>query len=470
MKSILWTSQDAASATDGQTGRWQAYGLSIDTRTLQPGDLFIALKGPNSDGHDYALAALEKGATAVMVDHIPEGCAEDQCLLVADTMQALADLGQAARARTSAKIIAVTGSVGKTGTKDMLEQVFSAQCRTHASQKSFNNHWGVPLTLALMPVDTEVGVFEVGMNHADEITPLSQMIRPDIAIITTVEAVHIENFKNGEEGVAAAKAEIFDGLQENGAALLNQSNKWFSFLEEKANNKGANTYGFGDEVSAKTYLSDVTITAEETKYKAVVRGKTLDISLPVSGLHHAMNSLPVLLSAALLGYDLDRATSSLATWQQRDGRGKQERIIIKDGAPPIILIDEHYNASPVAMRAAFAALGRADLPAGGRRVAVLGDMAELGADAAAYHKALANDLLQSDVDLVYAAGENMKYLYDALPRDKQGHYANLPIDLCAPLQQNSKAGDVILVKGSRGGAEKPKMLCLVDAVKSLSQH
>ena len=222
----LWTSADAAKATGGQTGEWAASGISIDTRTLKEGDLFISLRGPNNDGHDYVASAFEKGAAAAMVDHIPEGVDKDKCLLVEDTLKALADLGHAARVRTNAIYIAVTGSVGKTSTKDMLECAFSEQFKTHASQKSYNNHWGVPLTLALMPLDTEIGIFEIGMNHAGEISPLSKMVKPHVAIVTTVEAVHIENFENGEEGVAHAKAEIFDGLSERGIAIIKKDNQW----------------------------------------------------------------------------------------------------------------------------------------------------------------------------------------------------------------------------------------------------
>ncbi len=457
----LWTSKDVAKALDAKTGDWAASGISIDTRTLKKGDLFFALKGPHADGHDYVLQALEKGAVAAVVERIPEGADMVRCVLVPDTLEALEDLGRFGRARTQAKIIAVTGSVGKTGTKDMLETVFKDQCRTHASQKSYNNHWGVPLTLALMPEDTEVGIFEVGMNHAGEISPLSKMIHPDIAIITTVEAVHIESFENGEEGVADAKAEIFDGLNGSGQVLLNRNNKWFDYLSEKSKNS---VISFSLDNSSDAYLQDALISPDRTDFHARILGQTIPVHLSVSGEHHALNSLPVLLSVKLLGYDLEQAAASLAGWTQRDGRGKIDIINMKEGQAPIYLIDEHYNASPVAMRAAFAAMARLR----GRKIAVLGDMAELGEKAPDYHRELVPDLLAAGVDLVFAAGPNMTYLFEELPKDKRALHTDLPDGLCEEMKETLQPGDVVLIKGSRGGGEKPKMQVLVETVQSLA--
>ena len=218
MSKALWTSVEAASATEGQVAAdWSAVGVSIDTRTLDLGDLFVALVGDNSDGHAHVKDALAKGAAAAMVAHPCDGVSDEGLLIVEDTLAGLQALGRAARARTEAKIVAVTGSVGKTSTKDALRAILEAEGRTHGSVASYNNHWGVPLTLARMPADTEWGVFEIGMNHAGEITPLSQMVQPDVAIITTVEPVHLANFKN-VEGIADAKAEIFDGLKPGGTA------------------------------------------------------------------------------------------------------------------------------------------------------------------------------------------------------------------------------------------------------------
>lgn len=485
----LWISTDAAKATGGETGEWEANGISIDTRTLKEGDLFIALKGPNSDGHDYVASAFEKGAAAAMVDHIPEGVDKDKCLLVEDTLKALADLGHAARERTDAIYIAVTGSVGKTSTKDMLECAFSEQFKTHASQKSYNNHWGVPLTLALMPQDTEIGIFEIGMNHAGEISPLSKMVKPHVAMVTTVEAVHIENFENGEEGVAHAKAEIFDGLSEKGIAIIKRDNPWYELLTERALAQKAVPYYFGKEVIGEdgfpepihAPLENIHVHAGTTYFELYINnGVSGKMSINASGEHHAYNFAAVCLCAAEvktaiefgkiksdLNIDIDSFETGLNKWTQRDGRGKQEKIIIETGQPPIILIDEHYNASPVAMRAAFKALSRAPLNDNGRRIAVLGDMAELGDDVAEYHTDLAPDLLDANVDLLFAGGPNMTLLYNALPEDKRAACAEIPSDLCEELKKTVKAGDVVLIKGSRGGAEKPKMQILVDTVRSM---
>ncbi|MCB9979721.1 MAG: UDP-N-acetylmuramoyl-tripeptide--D-alanyl-D-alanine ligase [Rhodospirillales bacterium] len=468
MEMKLWSSTDAAVATGGiTTGEWQASGVSIDTRTLRPGDLYIALKGPNVDGHDYVRGAIQAGAAAAVVDHVPEGCAPDLCLIVPDTFKALQDLGRAARARSRAKIIAVTGSVGKTGTKDMLAAVFDPQCLTHASQKSYNNHWGVPLTLASMPLDTEVGIFEIGMNHAGELRPLSKMVRPDIAIITTVEAVHVEYFPEGERGIAAAKAEIFEGMDSAGHAFLNKNNKWFEYLSEKAKEKDVEVIPFSCPSLESGLLR---VTPDQTSVTADILGKTaVEIMLPVSGAHHASNALPVLMSVALLGYDLSKALRALEGWTPRDGRGKRERVDMGGGQPPVILIDESYNASPVAMRAAFAALGRLTPEGQGRRIAVLGDMAELGVNAAAYHADLAPDLQMAGVDKVYTAGPLMKHLYDRIPAEQRGLHTDTPPELCESLRADVRPGDIVLVKGSRGGAEKPKMQVIVDVVKRLCE-
>lgn len=457
---------------------------SPSIQTLKKGDLFVALKGPNTEGHDYVETALEHGAVAAIVDHIPEGIDKNKCLLVKDTLKALEDLARAARVRTDAIYIAVTGSVGKTSTKDMLECAFSKQFKTHASQKSYNNHWGVPLTLALMPQETEIGIFEIGMNHTGEISPLSKMVKPHIAMITTVEAVHIENFEDGEEGVAKAKAEIFDGLPEGGRALIKRDNKWFDLLSDHAKEKNLLIRTFGKDAAVPLHaaIENVVVGAETTSFETYISGGVNGkILMNVSGEHHAYNAAAVLLCAAEINLavengdirsahhiDMDMFELALSKWSQRDGRGKKQKVFIEGNAPPIILIDEHYNASPVAMRAAFRALKNTPLEGRGRRIAVLGDMAELGDETIQYHKDLATDLMEAEIDCLFAAGPSMKHLYDQLPPDKQTACTELPSDLVQPLKEQLRAGDVVLIKGSRGGGEKPKMQVLVDTVKSLA--
>lgn len=463
----LWTSAEAMKITGGATGAWSVSGLSIDTRTLKKGDLFIALKGEHGDGHAYVALALEKGAAAALVDHVPDGVPAERCLVVKDTLKGLQDLGRAARERTGARVIGVTGSVGKTGTKDMLAHVFEDQCQTHAAQKSFNNHWGVPLTLAMMPAGTDVGIFELGMNHLGELSPLSKMVRPDIAIITTVEAVHVGEFENGIADIAQAKSEIFDGLQPaNGIAILNHDNDWFEYLSDKAKEKDLTVYGFGRPKDADAQLLECLVAANGTRVKARILEEEITFTLSVSGEHHAMNALPVLLSAKLLGYDVRQAAKSLESWIQRDGRGKRELI----GADnPVILLDESYNASPVAMGAAFKVMALIDPGRGGRRIAILGDMAELGADAPRYHKELALPLEAAGVQLVYTCGPLMKHLHDELPAKKRGGHKETPAELAEIVPDVIAPGDVVLVKGSRGGGTNPKMQVIVEALRKLPE-
>ena len=459
----LWTAQEAAKATGGAVeSDWEAQDVSIDSRTLKPGDLFIALKGARHDGHVHAVEALDKGAAAVCISKYDESIPRDKCLIAADTTAALQALGYAARSRTGAKITAVTGSVGKTGVKDMLYHAFSAQTAAHASEKSFNNHWGAPLTLARMPLETKTGIFELGMNHAGEITPLSEMVKPHIAIITTVEAVHIENFSNGIEGVAHAKSEILNGVAPGGAALLNADNEWFEFLSQKATKRKLDIYSFGRAEPARARLISCDVHDDGLAYQIDLLGETISGTLPVMGTHHALNLLPVLLSVKLSGYDPAAAAHTLADWVPRDGRGRKETIPVNDG-DPVTLFDESYNASPVATRAAIAVLGRAQAT---RKVAILGDMAELGDEAATYHAALAKDLKAANIDAVYTCETLMGHLNAAGPAPEREHYDS-PAAIAEKIPQLIKPGDAILVKGSRGGAEKPKMQVIIEAIRAL---
>jgi len=464
----LWTAAEAAKATGGTVqGDWVATGLSMDTRTVKPGDIFIALRGDMMDGHKFAADALKRGAVAVIVDHIPEGLDLSAPMLrVEDTFTALQALGRAARHRCGGKIIAVTGSVGKTGTKEMLAQVFSDFGQTHASRASFNNHWGVPFSLASMAAGQDTGIFEIGMNHSHEITPLSQMVLPDIAIITTVEPVHLENFESVEQ-IADAKAEIFDGLSHSGTAIINRDNPHYARLLAAARSRGVKSLCFGTHEEADGRLIKCLLASNGTRVEAMIGGAPVAFTLRIPGQHIAMNALAVLLAVHALGYDVSRAAKSLENIEPLAGRGRQDQIILpEDVHNPVTLIDESYNASPVAMRAAFKVLALIDPGRGGRRIAVLGDMLELGADSAHQHAELALPLQAADVSLVYTCGPLMKKLHDALAPELRGAHRDSSTELAQIVPDVLVPGDVVMVKGSHGS----RMDVVVEALRKLPER
>ncbi len=459
---VIWTATEADAATHGKsTGDWHATGISIDTRTIQPGDLFIAIKGDTMDGHQFVAEALQKGAAAAVVSTVPPGVT-GSLLVVPDTMKAMQDLGMASRFRTHAKVIGITGSVGKTGTKEMLAAAFSALGQTHASRGSFNNHWGVPYTLSAMHPGSDYGIFEMGMNHANEITPLTKMVHPDIAIITTVAPVHIENF-GSEQEIADAKAEIFNGMDHNGIALLPHDNKWFAHLKAAAVTKGIKLWSFGEHQDADVRLVDCLEAANGSRIKANVVGEEVNFTLLIPGRHIAINTLAVLGAVKAAGGDLKVAVAALEKIQPIAGRGKRELLDIGDPANPVTLIDESYNASPVAMRAAFTVLALVDPGRGGRRIAFLGDMRELGSNGAREHADLALPLQTAGVNLVYTCGTLMKNLHDNLPANQRGEHRDTSKDLAQIVPDVLSPGDVVMVKGSHGS----RMDIVVEALRAL---
>ncbi|MEO0914967.1 MAG: UDP-N-acetylmuramoyl-tripeptide--D-alanyl-D-alanine ligase, partial [Pseudomonadota bacterium] len=383
----LWTGAEALAATGGcGVANWEATGVSIDTRTLQPGDLFVALKDTR-DGHDFVQAALTKGAAAVMVDHVPDGVSPyAPMLLVPDVLEGLRRLARAARARFAGKVVGVTGSVGKTGTKEMLRAALGAQGATHAAEKSYNNHWGVPLTLARMPREAEFAVIEIGMNAPGEIAPLAELARLDVAIVTTVAAVHLAAFDN-IQGIAIEKGSIWRGLQPGGVAVLNGDIETAGILREAAEAQGARIVEFGHG-QFRAQLGTVRVENECTTVGARLGGVPFLFKLAVPGRHLAMNALAVFAAVEALGGDVARASLALAGWVPPEGRGARWEIALGpagiDGS--VLLIDESYNANPASMSAALSVLG---LPRAGvvRHVAVLGDMLELGETGPALHAA-----------------------------------------------------------------------------------
>ena len=462
MESGLWTAAEAMAATNGRTdAEWRAEGVSIDSRMVNPGDLFVAIRGPKFDGHDFAADALAADAAAAVVDRRPDGIEDDAPLLIVnETTIALEDLGRAARSRTNAKIIAVTGSVGKTGTKEALRFVLEKQGRCMASEGSFNNHWGVPLSLSRMPADTDFGIFEIGMNHAGEITPLTEMVSPHVAVITNVEAVHSAHF-DSIEAIADAKAEIFQGLGSDGAAVINRDSVLYDHLHAAAIAANINNViGFGGHPEARVRVTEVSIESDGSTIRALVDGEEILYRLGLPGRHWVMNSLAVLAAVGAAGGEIGPAAAELAGMIGLKGRGQRHTVEVSGGS--FIVIDESYNASPVSMNAAFEVLGRMEPEGGGRRVAVLGDMLELGAESGAQHAALVESLIAERINVVFTAGQYMGALWDVLPRSMRGATANSAAQLLPKVTGMIRAGDVVVVKGSAGSNTGPIVDALLD--------
>ncbi len=465
----LWTSQDAARATGGQsTARWTATGVSIDTRTIEAGDLFVALKAAR-DGHDFVQMALEKGAAAALVTHRPDGVAEDAPLLIVDdVLLALEALGIAARARTKAKVLGITGSVGKTSAKEMARTVLSRQGKTHAAEASYNNHWGVPLTLARMPADTEYAVIEIGMSNPGEIAPLSRMARPHVAMITTVAAAHLEAFDD-ITGIAREKASIMDGLTSGGVAVLKADIETSAILQNHASRLEAQQVLFG-QMARDWKLQHVALREGQTMVQADTPVGPLMFKLSTAGRHFAMNGLGILAAAAALGADPVQAALDLGLWHPPAGRGTLEQVLTDPARNEgIALLDDAFNANPTSMTAALEVLA-SHTPVDnvghivkGRRVAILGDMLELGPEEAQMHASIAADASLEQVHLVHCAGPRMRGLYDALPEEKRGVWEESASDLAAQATRLVDAGDVVLVKGSKGS----KVSLVVDAIRKL---
>ncbi|GLO71140.1 UDP-N-acetylmuramoyl-tripeptide--D-alanyl-D-alanine ligase [Phaeobacter inhibens] len=461
----LWTAEEAAAATGGQAvGDWRVDGISIDTRSIAEGDLFVALKAAR-DGHDFVAQALEKGAGAALVSRRPEGVGDDAPLLLVDDVQAgLEALGRAGRARTDARVIAVTGSVGKTSTKEMLARMLSDQGRTHAAVASYNNHWGVPLTLARMPRDTEFAVIEIGMNHPGEINPLAKQARPHVAMVTTVAPVHLEAF-DGIEGIAAEKAAIMDGLEPGGVAILNADIAEAPILQSVAERvtRDVQWFGTGTGLIAPTYhLTGTTLRGDETLALVTLpKGQTHRLHIQSLGAHFAMNALGALACLAALDLDLAKAVQSLSLWSPVTGRGARETISLGAGQGEILLLDDSYNANPTSVAAALAVL--AATPCTGRRIAYLGDMKELGPQEQRLHSDLADlDAVQA-LDEIHCIGPLMGALHAALPADKRGGHYTTSDDVRADLAGQIAAGDVVLAKGSLSMA----LAKVVDGIREL---
>ena len=460
----LWTSEAMAAAMcariDGRVGQDIA-GISIDSRTIKPGEAYFAILGAVHDGHDFVEAALQAGAALAVVERAKRArfASEAPLLVVDDVLEGLVDLARASRARLQAQVIAVTGSVGKTSTKEALRRVLGPQGQTHASAASFNNHWGVPLSLARCPADARFAIFEIGMNHTGEIEPLVKMVRPHVAVITTVEPVHLEFFE-GIEGIADAKAEIFTGLEPGGAVVLNRDNSQFARLKRRAKELGiSHIVSFGADGKSDARLIDVALHAACSAVHANILGHDVTYKVGMPGRHMAMNSLAVLAAASLAGADLALASLALSHIEPAAGRGV--RRVLELGGGEATLIDESYNANPASMAAALDVLAQAKIGPHGRRIAVLGDMLELGASSAELHCGLNDAIKANHIDLVYCCGPQMKNLWDALSTGKRGGYADSAANLETEIVAAIRAGDAVMVKGSFGS----KMKRIVDVLE-----
>lgn len=447
--SPLWSADDLVLATAGvMRAPFAAEGVAIDSRRVTPGDLFIALRDQR-DGHDFVRDALQRGAAGALVDHLPPHLPEDAPLLVVeDTLRGLTALGAYGRVRARAKIVAVTGSVGKTSTKEMLRLILAGQTSVHAAEASYNNHWGVPLTLARLPPDAGAAVIEIGMNHAGEIAPLARITRPHAAIITAIAPAHLGHL-GSLDAIAREKASILEGLPPEGVAILPAESAFLPLLRDVAGARRVITFAGAGDVPLLACAGD----AAGSDVKTTLGGREISFRLGAPGRHMAENALAALAAVAALGFDPIAAAAALAGFAGLAGRGARARLSLPQGE--ITLLDESYNASPAAVRAALAVLGMQ----AGRRLAVLGDMRELGEAGPAEHVALARDIA-GNADLVFTAGPLMAGLFAAIPAALRGAHAADSEALAPRVLTTLQNGDVVLVKGSLGS----RMSLVIDAI------
>jgi len=441
----LWNSVDACMATKGKSAEaWVADGVSIDSRTIKKGDLYVAIKGESFDGHDFIEDAFKNGAAAAVISKKTKHNYAGPLLEVRDTLVALTELGKFARERSNAKIIAVTGSVGKTSVKNALAFVLGKQGKTHSTQGNLNNHIGLPLMLARMEPDCEFAVLEMGMNYAGEILPLTKLARPHVAVITTIEAVHMEFF-NSVKDIVDAKSEIFAGVENDGTAVIPFDPVHYERIKKTAEFYGIkNIISFGCKNGADVRM----LSFSEGKIEVKTDRKRMKYNFPIPGKHQALNSIAVLAAVWGCEADLEKAAKTFEDIKSTEGRGKIYEL--KLSGDKFSLIDDSYNASPASMRAAFSVLSEIKKKKEGRAIALLGNMLELGKDKIKFHKDLAGDLEANKIDKVFVCGDMMAELYEALPEKIRGGKYESASDMLPVLKNELQKGDIVLVKGSHG--------------------
>ncbi|MFT8769809.1 MAG: UDP-N-acetylmuramoyl-tripeptide--D-alanyl-D-alanine ligase [Gluconobacter cerinus] len=456
--SVLWTSEELRDATNGRLeADVSVTGISIDTRTLKSGDLFIALKGDASDGHAHITQALDAGAACVMV-HDTRGLTDPRLLIVANTMTGLEALGRFARVRFDGKVVAITGSVGKTTTKDMLRTALSALGPTHAAIASYNNHWGVPLTLARLPRDARFCVSEIGMNHVGEIAPLAAQVRPDVGIITTIGTAHLGHMGSVEE-IAREKSQLFSALPPHGTAIA-PDDAVGQDLFQAALPDHTSLWLSGFSAAAQVRLENLICTAEGSTFTLTVpNAPSVSVRLTAPGRHLARNAALALGAVAALGENVPDAAKALTGFVPGAGRGQIRTVLNR-----VQLLDESYNASTTSIRSALETLSL--LPAQ-RRVVALGDIRELGEFAEAEHRSLADAVIASDA-LAFCCGTHMHALYEALPETVRGGYAPDASSLAPLLCDALRPGDLLLVKGSLGSRMRDVIAALDNASNPVS--
>jgi UDP-N-acetylmuramoyl-tripeptide--D-alanyl-D-alanine ligase len=440
----LWTSAELRAATNGVlAAECVVKGVSIDSRSITSGDIFIALRDQR-DGHDFVADALARGAMAAMVDHAPQGVVDTaKLLMVGDTLAGLTALGAAGRARAMARVVGVTGSVGKTTTKEMLRVALGAFGATHASAASHNNQWGVPLTLARLPRDAAFAVIEMGMNNRGEIAPLSRLAQPQIGIITSIGTAHI-GLLGSQAAIAAEKGDIIAGIAPGGTAILPADSSFAAELVARARDAGLTVLTHGEAAGADARLLSYQASPEGGMAEIALAGQHIALRLTTPGRHVALNACAVLAAVQALGLSPEKGAEALASFTAGAGRGALRRIRVAGGEA--LLIDDSYNASVASVRAGLAVL--AAQPAK-RRIFAFGDMLELGAEGPAQHAVLAPDAAQNS-DLVFCCGPLSKNLFDALPAHQRGGHFPDSAALAPALRAALQPGDAVLVKGSLG--------------------
>lgn len=457
-----WSAGDIAAAVKGKTtGTWTAASVSIDSRSMEPGALFVALPGTKVDGHEFVKAAIARGAAGALVSKLVKDVPAEKQVLVADVETALQDLGVAARARSNAQFIGVTGSVGKTGAKEMLASVLAVHGKVHYTRGNLNNHLGVPLILSNLPRDAKFAVIEMGMNHAGEIARLSHWVKPHAALITTVDAVHIEYFQS-VEAIADEKASIFDGMGGAGVAVINGDNAHAVRLRQYAVKKDLDrVLAFGTNLEAQCRMVNYRVEDMHSVVDAVIAGTVMEYRIGTIGKHWALMSVAVLGMVDALGLDIAKSAEALQQFSEPKGRGQIKKLAVQGGH--LKLVDDCYNASPISMQGAFEKL--ADLQeasmADARTVVVLGDMLELGEHSEEMHVGLVPALVNNQMGLVFAAGKFMQKLYENLPATMQGAYRPTSTELAPVVVEALRPRDLVLVKGSRGS----RMDVVVEAIE-----